>query len=377
MTRAQEITDLTVCRAVFAAWVFIYHVDLYLRFSDWLGPFSGLIRRGYLGVDGFFILSGMILARAHPEAAKSRLGALNFWGRRLARIYPVHVAVLLLLAAIFWVGVAHGVTPRDGGRFSAVALLENLGLVQGWGFGAGGAWNYPAWSVSAEWAGYLAFPVLWGLIAYFEALVAVQIVIAGFAVLGLLIAMHHGSLNFDFSLGLARFFPEFVIGLASARLVPRYADEAPVGAMWKLGAVMALAGAAGGVELVAVGGLWLVLLAFVMQADAERPAVLARVRGLRGLGRLSYSFYMGFAPAELLVTRWFRREAWDPAGRGWLFAGVILALTLGIAGALYFIVERPCRRGIDGWLEARAPAPAGAVSLSGESVLKSGKPPQG
>jgi peptidoglycan/LPS O-acetylase OafA/YrhL len=86
---------------------------------------------------------------------------------------------------------------------------------------------------------------------------------------------------------------------------------------------------------------------------------------------------MGFAPAELLVTRWFRREAWDPAGRGWLFAGVILALTLGIAGALYFIVERPCRRGIDGWLEARAPAPAGAVSLSGESVLKSGKPPQG
>jgi peptidoglycan/LPS O-acetylase OafA/YrhL len=377
MTRAQEITDLTVCRAVFAAWVFVYHIDLYLRFSDWLGPFSGLIRRGYLGVDGFFILSGMILARAHPAAAKSRLGALNFWGRRLARIYPVHLAVLLLLAVIVWVGMAHGVRPRDASRFSGVALLENLALVQGWGLGSGGAWNYPAWSVSAEWAGYLLFPVLWGLVAYFEVLVAGQIVIAGFAVLGLLIAMHGGSLNFTFSFGLLRFFPEFVIGVASARLVPRYADEAPVGAMWKLGAVLAAVGAAGRVEFVAVGGLWLALLAFVMRADAERPALLTRVRCLRGLGRLSYSFYMGFAPAELLVTQWFRREGWAPAGQGWLFAVGIFGLTLGIACVLYVFVERPCRRRIDGWLEARAPAPAGAVSLSGESVLKSGKPPQG
>ena len=57
MIMKQEITDLTIARAIFAAWVFIYHVDLYLNFSAWLGPFAGLIRHGYMGVDGFFILS--------------------------------------------------------------------------------------------------------------------------------------------------------------------------------------------------------------------------------------------------------------------------------------------------------------------------------
>ena len=67
-------------------------------FSAWLGPFSGLIRHGYLGVDGFFILSGLILARVHPELSRSAKGAFKFWGKRLARIYPVHLATLLILA---------------------------------------------------------------------------------------------------------------------------------------------------------------------------------------------------------------------------------------------------------------------------------------
>ncbi|HQT46932.1 MAG: hypothetical protein B7X08_07315, partial [Acidocella sp. 20-63-7] len=114
MNPKQDITDLTVCRAFFVAWVFVYHVDLYLHFSAWLGPFAGLIRRGYLGVDGFFILSGLILARVHPEiSAKvqwqgmsikarplSLTSTLKFWGKRLARIYPVHFATLALFAII-------------------------------------------------------------------------------------------------------------------------------------------------------------------------------------------------------------------------------------------------------------------------------------
>src|SRR5271165_44595 len=111
MTAKQEITDLTICRAAFAGWVFAYHVDLYVNFSAWLGPFSGLIRRGYLGVDGFFILSGLILARMHPELARESSGAFKFWGKRLARLYPVHAVTLCLFGAILLAGLLHGIAP--------------------------------------------------------------------------------------------------------------------------------------------------------------------------------------------------------------------------------------------------------------------------
>ena len=114
MNTKQELTDLTVCRAVFALWVFVYHVDLYLNFSRFLGPAADLIRHGYLGVDGFFILSGLILARVHPEfngyvnpkeafaAPGLKLPSIRavscFLSKRLARLYPVHLATIVILA---------------------------------------------------------------------------------------------------------------------------------------------------------------------------------------------------------------------------------------------------------------------------------------
>lgn len=150
MNPKQELTDLTICRAVFALWVFTYHVDLYLNFSRFLGPAADLIRHGYLGVDGFFILSGLILARTHPELAgggqrfyaKRRTpqfqppaGGLvwRFYGKRLARIYPVHLASIIVLAVLVCVGRLRGWEPHDPSRFDVSSLLQNLTLLQGWG----------------------------------------------------------------------------------------------------------------------------------------------------------------------------------------------------------------------------------------------------
>lgn len=150
MNPKQELTDMTICRAVFALWVFTYHVDLYLNFSRFLGPAADLIRHGYLGVDGFFILSGLILARTHPELAgggqrfyaKRRTpqfqppaGGLvrRFYGKRLARIYPVHLASIIVLAVLVCVGRLRGWEPHDPSRFDVSSLLQNLTLLQGWG----------------------------------------------------------------------------------------------------------------------------------------------------------------------------------------------------------------------------------------------------
>jgi peptidoglycan/LPS O-acetylase OafA/YrhL len=359
---------------VFAAWVFAYHVDLYLDFSRFLGPAADLIRHGYIGVDGFFIMSGMILARVHPEMRgdiKKRLretGAppfeppsaammLRFWGKRLARIYPVHLATILILAALVGFGVLHGWTPRDPSRFDGSSLLQNLLLVQGWGGSDHGTWNYPSWSVSTEWAGYLAFPILWYLATYFMEIVSMQILVACCMVLGLVFVLNDYSLNLAFAEGMYRFCPEFLAGMATTRVVYVCADFSAIRQTSITGGlILGVLAAAIGADWLAVVCIWLVLFAFLMQADTGLPAMLGRRPVLNWLGKRSYSFYMTFSIAELLMCQYFRRNGWVPASHGLVFALGMLVITLALAVSLYTTVEVPCRRLADRWLMLPVPA---------------------
>lgn len=379
MNTKQELTDLTICRAIFAAWVFTYHVDLYLNFSKWLGPFADLIRHGYLGVDGFFLLSGLILARVHPELGGKALyealpkfrppmltECMKFWGKRLARVYPVHLATLVILAVLVGGGMLLGWAPRDPARFGAASLLQNLFLVQGWGGSSQGAWNYPSWSVSTEWAGYLLFPFLWYLLVYFGTMVAAQTAIVGFAVIGLVFVNHGHNLNLTFADGLFRFFPEFIAGMATARFVHLCADYAGVRrVVFVAGVIFSVLWAALGVDLLVVVGLWLVMFAFLMQADTGLPTILGSRPVLHWLGQLSYSFYMSFAIAELLLAQCFRRMGWPPANHGLLFAGGMLAITFALAVFLHIAIENPCRRAANRWFApaavAQRPVPKNSV----------------
>jgi len=349
MDPKREITDLTVCRAFFAAWVFIYHIDLHAQFSAYLGPAAGLIRHGYLGVDGFFLLSGMILARVHPELAYHPEGALRFWGKRLARIYPVHLAVILILGVLLLTGLGLGFAPRDPQRFTAASLIENLLLIQGWGFTNPLAWNYPAWSVSTEWAGYIAFPALWYYFGRWRPIIPGQTLIIAMTVIGTL-AFEMDGLNLTGGFGMLRFFSEFLIGMTTIRLVPINADYMPSNVLTRVGIAVALFGALIGVDSLAALGLWLLLAALIMQEDAERPPIFGRAVFLRFLGRLSYAFYMSFGTIELILAALFRHQGWDPSSQKLLYAVGMTVLTFALALILHVFVETPCRRAFDRWL---------------------------
>ena len=57
----QRQAGLTRLRFFLISWVILYHLNLPLHVTDtwtWLGP---VLWRGYLGVDGFFLLSGFAL----------------------------------------------------------------------------------------------------------------------------------------------------------------------------------------------------------------------------------------------------------------------------------------------------------------------------
>ena len=362
MNKTRELTDLTACRALFALWVFVYHLNLHIQVAHYLGPLAPVIGRGYLGVDGFFVLSGLILTRVDGGTVRSWRSVLQFWGKRLARIYPVHLAVIVLLGVLFVGGIAYGIEPRDPARFGTMALIDHLLLIQGWGVIHHWAWNYPSWSISTEWAGYLVFPLIaaaLGAIPNFVVGSALPICLYSLA----LISLEYHGLNLTFGASLLRFFPEFLAGAATATLIPVFADELPGRGFASIGAAAAVAFAWGGHDAMTVFGLWLMLYGFGMQGDAEKPASIGRIKPLHALGVISYSFYMSFAPAELITSQLFRHIHLVPRAAPLAYGVMLTALTLGLAIILHIVIEKPARVALNRRLD-----PPRAAALAEGSV---------
>lgn len=120
---------------------------------------KGILARGYLGVDCFFVISGFLITTLLLRE-RSRTGSISlrrFYLRRAARIFPVYYLVLSVYLALVLVAQIH---TRDGREF-----LHNLPFfatyTSNW-FGTGGdhATFYFAWSLATEEQFYLLWPPL-------------------------------------------------------------------------------------------------------------------------------------------------------------------------------------------------------------------------
>ncbi len=118
----------------------------------------------YRFVDFFFVLSGFVIAYSSAERlARGRGEAKAFMIRRIARLWPLHVFVLLLFAGhqaalLLANELSIIVDPvAFSGDFALQYILPNLALVQAWGFLPQATWNEPAWSISVEMFAYIVF----------------------------------------------------------------------------------------------------------------------------------------------------------------------------------------------------------------------------
>ncbi|MFN8663214.1 MAG: acyltransferase [Thermomicrobiales bacterium] len=145
-----HLRPLTSLRFVAASMILLLHAAGQFGISQTPGgPF--LL---WQGVSFFFVLSGFILVYVYGEL--EGVSARSFLRARIARIWPAHVATLLLLLLL----VPTARPPLDAA--STGHLLTNIALLQSW-TPTGEQWssfNGVSWSVSAELGFYLCFPLL-------------------------------------------------------------------------------------------------------------------------------------------------------------------------------------------------------------------------
>jgi peptidoglycan/LPS O-acetylase OafA/YrhL len=149
-----RLTRLDGLRGIAATGVMIHHIFFFffpwqfaaapfLQIADWLRHF------GWTLVDLFFILSGYVFAQVYlrDETLRSRKGMASFWIARIARLWPLHLTMLIIVA------VARHSAPAN----TAYAFAAHLVMLQALVLPVAGTYDWSSWSLTVELFCYLIF----------------------------------------------------------------------------------------------------------------------------------------------------------------------------------------------------------------------------
>jgi len=366
-TRPAEIRALTGARALPPLLLVLYHYHEGHGYQHWR-LFDVLVAKGYLWVEFFFILSGFILIHvygARVAALWTRKGYGDFLKTRLARLYPLHLATLLivLLMVVFFRALAHWGgylsmydVPGYHPRTDFMAFIYNLLLIQSWHVLPYLTWNGVSWFVSVEFFLCLIFP-LFAWISQRGLATAAAMIAFGFAVLVALTNTVGHGLDITFDWGVVRGIGDFSIGVGLAMIyraaMARGANALSVHAHSLAQAVAMFA------FLYAIyhtgwshhpADVWIVpgltLLVFTLAFDRGWLAWLLQRRPLMRLGEWSFAVYMG-QTTWLQFARFAEQRLYPNPAPQWTHAIHILEpVGLVIAAALwgwflFRFVEKP------------------------------------
>ena len=136
--------------------VVLYHSRFYAAASS-----VSFVRNSYLFVDFFFLLSGFVMAHSYLDRIGNGIGLRKFIVLRFGRLYPLHLFTLLLWAPYIVVKVLlhqRGIGDTDPSESNnLLTFLSNLFLFQAFDGYYPLTWNFPSWSISAEFYTYLIF----------------------------------------------------------------------------------------------------------------------------------------------------------------------------------------------------------------------------
>ncbi|HET6568623.1 MAG TPA: acyltransferase [Rhodothermales bacterium] len=355
--KSNHIRTLTPLRGVAALWILATHVDATIAPLLPAGS-TGLLTKGYLWVDFFFLLSGFVICHVYGDQfarGASPSNIQSYLAARFARLYPMHLFTLTVFGVLSVVmRLNHPYLVHDDGFVTLFGpKLFFLNLVMGHAFGLShtASWNVLSWSVAAEWWTYLVavplLPLLHGGIRRRIWPVA-AVCVLGLAML--VQATNAQDLNVTYDYGFLRCLFEFTLGVIlyqfyrTGRGAPFFRRDACFVAA--AACVLAL------LHMRAPDLLLVPIFAWLILAAASNTGLVRRILTWRipqRLGEMSYSIYM-VQSIWLFVFMAGLSMAGTGAGStlsgpgAHLLALTLVGLTLLSAGLTYRLIEVPARR---------------------------------
>jgi peptidoglycan/LPS O-acetylase OafA/YrhL len=312
--------------------------------------FPELLPGGFIGVDVFFVISGFLISRILVEEIQSgRFRLLEFYRRRIRRIFPALTLVMGFLLASGWFLLFSDEYANLGKHLVTSALfLQNVQLYRESGYFDAAAETKPLlhlWSLSIEEQFYLFWPLLltlgikkrWGLHALTLSLLMLSL---GFNAL-----IRHTDPTGDF-FGSAPRFWELLVGALALRQ-PKALRARLIGAAsisrW-MGVALLITGLLVIRPKMAFPGFWALLptigalLVILPMQGPDRSESGPLGSGLEAIGKISYPLYLWHWPL-LSLGQILSGERLGLEVREGLFLSTFL-----LASLTYCWVEKPLRQ---------------------------------
>jgi peptidoglycan/LPS O-acetylase OafA/YrhL len=357
----EHVLSLDSIRGIAAVTVVVHHV---IRMPTFLAAFStppwiecSYFRAGGFLVDLFFVLSGMVMSMSYVQSDFGGFSLRDFMVRRFARIYPLHLVMLiaLLLFRLLRIGlVTLGVIVAVPAAFevnNAYSFVLNVFLLQSLGFLDYLNWNAPSWSISVEFYTYLVFGLVvlgaqrLGSLRWLYVSAAV-LSVASWLALAVWIGREEIGAQYDF--GILRCFTSFFLGVLTVKAVsyvPRTIGPAVKGAIQFAAFLVALVNVCFIEAWPWISYLTPLTFAVFLGSLLAFPdaAVVPRVLVMKPLvwvGKRSYSIYMVHAFVILLAEYGLRAFGHRPIA--WLesiYPGLPATLNLFVLIAVVLVAS--------------------------------------
>lgn len=316
---------------------------------------------GEIGVDLFFVISGFVIAQPFLTKPPSQWRILDFYRRRLARLYPPYVIVLVfgLLAATAGPLRDQDVHHLPQWQSFGASLVYLHGLV----FDLPSRFDPPFWSLELEVQFYAIVPIMMLGYRRVKGHAARAATGLGFAAASIVLAAAvHGVLPYDgrFRFGLLAHLYLFVLGIVAADVMRwQRPSVRPDSRLFDLAFAVGLA------ALLAVGvwqttvdakppGFWLPMATDLATAIAVALIVAGAMAGRAAraltstpwlclIGTMTYSIYLVHVPVIEAVSRVLARTLPLHSTLAiWVVWPVTMTAAVAVVSlALYVAVERP------------------------------------
>lgn len=218
VVKKHRFEGLDIFRGLFSGMVVLFHMSV---FSDTVVINNNFVINSDLFVDFFFVLSGFVIAYSYRSIESVAALAL-FLKKRLFRIYPLHLVMLLVF--LFTESVKHYLQPYihinqlNNANNNLTSFLSSLFLLNSIKIKGitDVSWNIPSWSISAEMIAYIVYALATLLIlsiGLYKKRIWFFIVIILSSLTLLYALTQNFALNYSFDYGFLRGITGFFMGI--------------------------------------------------------------------------------------------------------------------------------------------------------------------